>query len=873
MYVYDTISITMKTKTKCSILFRSITISLVCLFIASDITWAQACPSSSYGPSSNATTLAVQSRLKPFFEKYGIDFQSIALVAMAANKLKNSIIVEKKREGSLYTDIRSLNNLFPNGGIEIEKQIKTDNFKCSGKEYKYAVFHFREAQKTINVLFLEDHTALTAEELRELRINDTEMYNLDCPGLEGVWLINPATAPIHATQQPLLSTRKKAGKEFPLEPKDVPRVETPYRRIQTKIPVPESLSLLKRLRENEPRSMSGQPPIVWSKDYGVTVEDPYGNKWLDWSSGVLVTNIGHGHPALKNALKAFVENDSPLHTYCFPNKPRADLVERLIKVSPRELNKVFLLSTGSEATEVSMKLARTYGIRKNPNKRVIISFEGDFHGRTYAAQMAGNPMDWVDQNPYFIKVPFPGSVETKDKSFDVFLRTLKDSGVNPEDVAGVISETFQGREVKLMPLEYAKALREWCNAHDVALIFDEVQAGFGRTGKLFAFEHYGIIPDMVCCGKGISSSLPLSAVIGKEKYMDLYGPGEMTSTHSANPLIATLGLASVNALFEEKLIENAEKVGRYLEEQLRIIVQPYQDRIDLGGVGLVYGMLFFNNRNELEPDRETAFKFCQKAFESGNLFFAPVGKGYGAIKFCPPLCITKEAIDDGLYGKRGIKEILDEVMQQKSAEEAQSESIRIHAENLKYTPAIPQNTILCHIITDSILPEGQRNMLKTLEKNMRGECYSEKVVSLSVKDQDKFVEELNALMARQRDLYKDRTVKFDVACPSTELVNAILKSNLGINALAFEPCKEADLVQVEGIILALRALNSGKIESLREAFKILAGKEMPQELSAITDINELIKRITFALPATKVVNYNYIRQLNEIIRKNIEVAA
>lgn len=188
-------------------------------------------------------------------------------------------------------------------------------------------------------------------------------------------------------------------------------------------------------------------------------------------------------------------------------------------------------------------------------------------------------------------------------------------------------------------------------------------------------------------------------------------------------------------------------------------------------------------------------------------------------------------------------------------------------------PTIPEKTILCHIIVDSILPEGQRAMLKTLEKNMRDESYSEKVASLTVNKPDKFIDQLRALMAKQRELYKDYTVNFDAACPNTDLVTAILGSNLGIKALAFEPCKEADAAQVEGIILALRALNSGNIETLREAFKTLAGKELPLELSGISDINELIKRITFILPAAKVIDYSRIRRLNEIIRKNIEAAA
>ena len=458
------------------------------------------------------------------------------------------------------------------------------------------------------------------------------------------------------------------GKEFSIEPRSVNPVDTPYRKICTAIPAPESLPTLIKLRDSEPRSMRGQPPVVWRETEDFLVRDGYGNQWLDWSSGVLVSNAGHNPPRIKNALKDYLATQTPMMTYCFPSEPRALLVEKLNQISPPELDRVFLLSTGSESTEVALKLARTYGSRKNERKRYIVSFEFGFHGRTYGAQLASGllgSLSWIDQNPYYVQVPFPGSVEVNDKSFDLFVRRLEEMGIDPDEVAGVIAETFQGREAKLMPVEYAQRLRQWCDEHDAALIFDEVQAGFGRTGKMFAFEHYGIAPDLVCCGKGITSTLPLSAVLGRAKFMDQYGPGEMTSTHSGSPLPCICALESINALLEDGLVENSAEQGKYLLAELKKICEPYKDRLDVGGVGLVVGMLVFNNREELKPDQETAFRFCEQSFYNGNLFFSPVGKGYGTIKFCPPLCITREALEDGLYGPQGIKETLKQVMTEK----------------------------------------------------------------------------------------------------------------------------------------------------------------------------------------------------------------
>ena len=202
---------------------------------------------------------------------------------------------------------------------------------------------------------------------------------------------------------------------------------------------------------------------------------------------------------------------------------------------------------------------------------------------------------------------------------------------------------------------------------------------------------------------------------------------------------------------------------------------------------------------------------------------------------------------------------------------SKEEAVRIHAENIKYTPNIPEKTILCHIITDSILPDGQRNILKTLEKDMRDNSYSEKVVSLSNTDPTDFIKEISVLMARERGLYKDYTVKFDIACPSTGLVTAILNSSLGVKALAFEPCKED--AQLEGIIMALRALGSDNLDSLQRAFEFLSGNKMDLTKLGITSIDEFARRIVFILPTAKEIDYEDSRRLNDIIRANIKTAA
>jgi 4-aminobutyrate aminotransferase/diaminobutyrate-pyruvate transaminase/4-aminobutyrate aminotransferase/(S)-3-amino-2-methylpropionate transaminase len=442
------------------------------------------------------------------------------------------------------------------------------------------------------------------------------------------------------------------GKAFDIQPREVARIETRFRRIVTKIPSPQSLEVLQTLQRFEPVSMTGQPPIVWDKADGCQVYDRYGNMWLDWSSGVLVTNAGHAAKEVKDAIQNQVEKGL-LHNYCFPSAERAELVQYLAEMCPDPLKKVFLLTTGSEAIECAVKLSRTYGQRVGGKRKIgIVSFQAGFHGRTLGAQTIGGIpalKEWiVNVDPDTHQVPFPDGFRTEDTRFDRFLRTLEDKGVRPNQVAGVILETYQGGSASFAPKEYIQGLARWCKEHHVLLMLDEIQAGFGRTGTLFGFEHYGIVPDLICCGKGISSSLPLSAVIGRPDVMDLYGPAEMTSTHTGNPVCVAAALASLKKIVEGGLVGNAKAMGEILLEGLERIRSRHPQIIGaVQGRGLVAG-LHMVKRGSRDPDGDLAFSVVEKAFQKGLLMFAPVGFGGATVKISPPLTITKEAVQDGL---------------------------------------------------------------------------------------------------------------------------------------------------------------------------------------------------------------------------------
>jgi len=442
------------------------------------------------------------------------------------------------------------------------------------------------------------------------------------------------------------------GKEFSITPREVPRVETEYRRIVTRLPHPDSVLTLEKLRHFEPQSMRGQPPIVWDRAEDIFVCDKYGNRWLDWSSGVLVTNAGHNAPEVKQAILDQV-NSGLLHNYVFPSEERAALAEALVGVAPEGLEKVFLLTTGSEATECAIKLSRAHGIKAGGTQKIgIVGFERGFHGRTLGAQQAGGMAGqkaWiVNEDPAILNAPFPDGYWQTDTNFDVFLAVLAQRGLKPENIAGVMMETYQGVGPDFAPVEYVRRLAEWCHQHQVVLVFDEVQAGFGRTGKFWAFEHYGVTPDLICCGKGISSSLPLSAVIGRSEIMDQFPPGSMTSTHTGNPVCCAAALASVGKIVKDKLTENAAQLGPVLLAGLQQIQARHPDVVGhVTAVGLVAGMQLVKPGRK-EPNHDLAHNIIERCFQKGLLLFAPVGAWGQTVKIAPPLTIPRAAVEEGL---------------------------------------------------------------------------------------------------------------------------------------------------------------------------------------------------------------------------------
>jgi 4-aminobutyrate aminotransferase/(S)-3-amino-2-methylpropionate transaminase len=447
-------------------------------------------------------------------------------------------------------------------------------------------------------------------------------------------------------------------------------IETTYRRVISPIPHPGSLPLIEELARIEPISMAGFPPVVWERAEGFQVWDAFGNRWIDFSSAVVLANAGHANPRIAAALHA--QLDSQLwHSYCNPSEIRLRTVAALAEIAPPALDKVFLLSTGAEAVECALKLMRLHGRSIAPEKIHIVSFLRSFHGRTMGAQMAGGYLDqqeWMGSKPPgFHHIPYPECPRCPwgrdhydacgQECLERGLAALRAQGLAEELVAGVISETFQGPTVAFMPLDYVRALRAWATEQQALLAFDEIQAGFGRTGRWFGFEHYGVEPDLFVLGKGMTSCLPMSAVIGRGEVLDLAAHGEMSSTHTGNPLCCAAALANIEAIRDDGLLANAAALEPTARAALEALREKFPGRVGaINGRGLVWGVYLLDPITG-EPAVELARQVVTRCMEQGLLMLQT---GRGTLKIAPPLCIPQDALLEGI---RVIEGALGECLQ------------------------------------------------------------------------------------------------------------------------------------------------------------------------------------------------------------------
>ncbi len=425
------------------------------------------------------------------------------------------------------------------------------------------------------------------------------------------------------------------------------------------IPGPKSSQYLSLSSSAEPRCSVDQTPIVWDHGQGVWVWDVDGNLYIDFTSGVLVSNLGHNHPGLVRA----IQEQAPrlMNTYSFPTPERVSASARLVKTFPPNLDRVFMLSTGAEATEAALRIARRY-----TGKQEVLAFYGGFHGRTYGAMGVAGSMptrrQFGQSVPGGIMAPYGSCYRCfYEKTFpecDYFCIKALDRVVaasSSGDLGAVIVEPYQGTAGFIFPPEgWLKRIEAWARERQLVLIVDEVQSSFGRTGKMYAIQWEDVRPQLLCLGKGMGSGVPSSAVAGESGIFECMAPGELSSTWGGNPLASAATLAVLEAMEKEGLPENALRMGELLKPQLLELKKKYPCLGDVRGRGLVYGLEFVQPEDGYTPSPDLTRKFVIAAAQRGMLL-GKLGIFGNVVRVAPPLVINREEIGIAV-------EIMDEAL-------------------------------------------------------------------------------------------------------------------------------------------------------------------------------------------------------------------
>ncbi len=450
-------------------------------------------------------------------------------------------------------------------------------------------------------------------------------------------------------------TRPVLEDSFVWEPEETERIETKHRRIITALPAPDSTDELKEASRLFPKVNCYQPPVIWDRADGYQVFDASGNCWIDFSSTAVMTNTGHGHPAIRDAVAEHAANGL-MAQFNFASSIRIELARKLLEIAPEGCEKVYFWTIGSESIEAAFRLARQWGMKQAEGKYHVLTHEADFHGWTLGAhQVSGESArkPWlVHPDSAIHHMPFPHATSDKpldDQSwadfFDANIQRLEEQGITGAKTAAIFIETLQGWGALPLPTPYVQRLRQWSDENNVLVIFDEVQTGFGRSGRLFAHEHYGVRPDLLCIAKGVTSTLPLAAVLGPAEVLDVLDPAEITTTHAAHPLCCAAALANIEVIERENLVAEAERKGEIAAAELNKLRGRHPDRIaEVAGLGLVRG-IHIRDPKTGEFDREFAARWTWEAVKRGVMLFQV---NRPTIKVCPPLIIPDDALIEGI---------------------------------------------------------------------------------------------------------------------------------------------------------------------------------------------------------------------------------
>ncbi len=437
---------------------------------------------------------------------------------------------------------------------------------------------------------------------------------------------------------------------FNLNQRKVKKIKTKHRKINGIFPSKNYKKVIKLIEKYQNSDVLKQQPVIWDKAKNFYILDDQGNKWIDFSSTIFVANAGHANKKIVSSIKKNVSK--LLHAYSYPTVERANYLKKLIKFIPNYLNSATLLNSGTEAAERAIKISKLYGQTFKIKKNKIISYLGNYHGKTLgAAMLSGVKKDtnWVgyrDPNIIRLDFPYPWDIKSNRDAKNFFLnqiKLLKKKKIEKK-ISAFFLESYQGYGAIFYPKDYVKELSKWCKKNKILLVFDEIQSGFGRTGKIFGYQHYNVRPDLVICGKGISSSLPLSAVIGQKKLLDL--DKTYTSTHGGHPLCCIAAEANLDEIVRMRLVSRSKILGQIIFREAKKWKKKFPGLIPyIDGKGLVCGVFFSKTNNPENLDVEFVNQIVEKCLERGVFNIAT---NRGTLKIAPPLTISKSALLEGL---------------------------------------------------------------------------------------------------------------------------------------------------------------------------------------------------------------------------------
>jgi 4-aminobutyrate aminotransferase/(S)-3-amino-2-methylpropionate transaminase len=421
-------------------------------------------------------------------------------------------------------------------------------------------------------------------------------------------------------------------------------------RLTTEIPGPRSREIVERKERVIAKPMSLYLPIVAAEGRGSTLTDVDGNSYIDFTGGVGCLNVGHSHPKVVEAVQdqaaRFLHTDFTI----IPYEVCVTLAERLLAVSPFSgPAKAAFFNAGTEAVENAVKFARSYTRRP-----AVIGFEGAFHGRTLLSLTLTSKTHPYKAGlgpfaPEVYRVPFPNEYRgvTSADALAALERAFI-TQVAAETVAAIVLEPVQGEGGFIVaPQEFVTGVRAICDRHGIVLVVDEVQTGFGRTGRMFAIEHYGVEPDLMTVAKSIAAGLPLSGVLGKAEIMDAPGDSAVGGTFVGNPVAQAAALAVLDVFEEEGLVERAERIGETIRGRMLAWQERHPQIGDVRGLGAMLAIEYVRDPATKEPAPELAAQVAEEAAQRG-LLLLKAGTYSNCNRVLCPLVITDSELDEAL---------------------------------------------------------------------------------------------------------------------------------------------------------------------------------------------------------------------------------